>query len=61
MFKVEGWGYGILAKDLEAECVDDLSIWTLKKNTFMPIVNDNCKKQTKLYSLLGSVIFLRIF
>lgn len=24
-------GYGILAKNPEAECVDDLSIWTQKK------------------------------
>jgi hypothetical protein len=44
-------GYGILAKNPEAECVDDLSIWT-QKNTFMPIANDDCKnKQSCIHFL----------
>lgn len=34
-------GYGILAKDPEAESVDDLSIWAQKQNTFMSIANDD--------------------
>jgi hypothetical protein len=49
-------GYGILAKNPEAECVDDLSIWT-QKNTFMPIANDDCKN--KAVFIFWHVVFLR--
>lgn len=34
-------GYGILAKDPEAESVDGLSIWTQNQNTLMSIANDD--------------------
>lgn len=54
-------GYGILAKNPEAECVDDLSMWAPKKNTFMSIANDDCKNKQSRIRFFGSVIFLRIF
>lgn len=34
-------GYGILAKDPEAESVDGLSIWAQNQNTPMSIANDD--------------------
>ena len=57
-------GYGILAKNPEAECVDDLSIWVPKKkkrNTFMSIANDDCKNKQSCIRFFGSILFLRIF
>lgn len=55
-------GYGILAKNPEAECVDDFSIWTQKKkkNTFMSIANDGYKNKQSRLHFFGSIIFLRI-
>lgn len=34
-------GYGILAKDPEAQSVDGLSIWAQNQNTLMSIANDD--------------------
>lgn len=48
-------GYGILAKNPETECVDDVSIWTKKekeKKTVMSIAKDDWKKKKAVFTLV---------
>lgn len=54
-------GYGILAKNPGAECVDDFSIWTQKKNTFMSIANDDCKNKQSCVHFLAVFFTLGFF
>lgn len=54
-------GYGILAKNPGAECVDDFSMWTQKKNTFMSIASDDCKNKQSCVHFLAVFFTLGFF
>lgn len=50
-------GYGILAKDPEAESVDGLSIWAQNQNTPMSIANDDWRnKQSCIHFFYRNVL-----
>lgn len=50
-------GYGILAKDPEAECVDDLSIWTQKKRIPLCLLLTMTAKTNKAAFIFLAVLF----
>lgn len=50
-------GYGILAKDPEAQSVDGLSIWAQNQNTLMSIANDDGRnKQSCIHFFCHNVL-----